>query len=145
MTIRPSLLSRQAVAAIVRNTLGSSADDDVCALAHRATGGNPFYLREFLRALERAGDASGLRAVTLREAIRALGPTIDFLPRTQAFALGAGAPQENTAKQTPNAVSGSEAHGRHRLLFVLAAGSLLWALVVGGYGAWSWPERVGCR
>ena len=26
-------------------------------------------------------DAGGLRAVTLREAIRALGPTIDFLPR----------------------------------------------------------------
>ena len=62
-TIRPSLLSRQAVAAIVRNTLGSGADDDVCALAYRATGGNPFYLREFLRALERAGDSSGLRAL----------------------------------------------------------------------------------
>jgi ATP/maltotriose-dependent transcriptional regulator MalT len=28
------------------------------ALAHRATGGNPFYLREFLRALERAGESS---------------------------------------------------------------------------------------
>lgn len=62
-TIRPSLLSRQAVAAIVRNTLGSGADDDVGTLAHRATGGNPFYLREFLRALERAGDSSGLRAL----------------------------------------------------------------------------------
>ena len=62
-TIRPSLLSRQAVAAVVRNTLGSDADDDVAALAHRATGGNPFYLREFLRALGRAGDSSGLRAL----------------------------------------------------------------------------------
>jgi hypothetical protein len=49
-------------------------------------------------------EASGLRAVTLREAIRALGPTIDFLPRTHAFAQDAGAPQENTAKQTTNAV-----------------------------------------
>ena len=60
-TIRPSLLSQQAVAAIVRSTLGSGADDAVCALAHRATGGNPFYLREFLRALERVGDSRGLR------------------------------------------------------------------------------------
>jgi DNA-binding CsgD family transcriptional regulator len=62
-TIRPSLLSPQAVAAIVRDTLGSGADDELGALAHRATGGNPFYLREFLRALERAGDSSGLRAL----------------------------------------------------------------------------------
>src|ERR1700724_359039 len=37
-------------------------------------------------------DASGLRAVTLREIIRARGPTIDFLPRTWPFARGAGPP-----------------------------------------------------
>ncbi len=42
-------------------------------------------------------DAGGLRAVTLREAIRALGPTIDFLPRAL--------PRENTAKQAAIAVS----------------------------------------
>ncbi|MGH6822437.1 MAG: DUF2849 domain-containing protein [Methylocella sp.] len=47
-------------------------------------------------------DVSVLRAVTLREAIRARGPTIDFLPRPQA--LDAGAPQEDTAKRDPNAV-----------------------------------------
>jgi hypothetical protein len=46
--------------------------------------------------VEVVGDASGLRAVTLREAIRARGPTIDFLPRTHAFAHGADAPHENT-------------------------------------------------
>ena len=62
-TMRPSLLSPQAVAAVVRSTLGSRTDDDVAALAHRATGGNPFYLREFLRALERAGDPSRLHAL----------------------------------------------------------------------------------
>jgi len=62
-TLRPSLLSREAVAAVVRDTLGRGADDAVVALAHRATGGNPFYLREFLRALERVGDPSGLRAL----------------------------------------------------------------------------------
>ncbi|MGH6829567.1 MAG: DUF2849 domain-containing protein [Methylocella sp.] len=48
-------------------------------------------------------DASGLRAITLREAIRACGPTIDFLPRTDAFARNADAPPENTAKQATNA------------------------------------------
>jgi Protein of unknown function (DUF2849) len=54
--------------------------------------------------VEVAEDASGLRAVTLREAIRARGPTIDFLPRTHAFAQDADAPQENTAKQATKAV-----------------------------------------
>jgi Protein of unknown function (DUF2849) len=49
-------------------------------------------------------DASGLRAVTLREAIRARGPTIDFLPRTHAFAHGGDSPQENTAKQATKSV-----------------------------------------
>ncbi len=49
-------------------------------------------------------DASGLRAVTLREAIRALGPTIDFLPRPNAFAQDTEAPQENMAKQPTNTV-----------------------------------------
>ena len=62
-TIRPSLLSRQAVGVVVRNALGSRADDDVGELAHRATGGNPFYLHELLRVLERAADCSGLRAL----------------------------------------------------------------------------------
>ncbi len=49
-------------------------------------------------------DAGGLRAVTLREAIRARGPTIDFLPRTRALAQDAAAPRENTAKQATKAV-----------------------------------------
>src|SRR5438309_10859792 len=43
--------------------------------------------------VEVAEDGSELRAVTLREAIRAKGPTIDFLPRTRAGARDAGAPQ----------------------------------------------------
>jgi len=62
-TIRPSLLSRQAVGTIVHNTIGSGADDDVVGLAYRATGGNPFYLREFLRALQRAGDSTRMRVL----------------------------------------------------------------------------------
>lgn len=51
--------------------------------------------------VEVAEDASGLRAVTLREAIRARGPTIDFLPRAHAFAQDADPAQENTAKREP--------------------------------------------
>jgi len=49
-------------------------------------------------------DASGLRAVTLREAIRALGPTIDFLPRPHAFAPDANWAPAKAAKQTTHAV-----------------------------------------
>ena len=60
--IRPSLLSPQAVAAILRSS-SVPVNEDVCALAHRATGGNPFYLREFLRAIQRAPDLCGLRAL----------------------------------------------------------------------------------
>jgi sulfite reductase (NADPH) hemoprotein beta-component len=54
--------------------------------------------------VEVAEDGSELRAVTLREAIRAKGPTIDFLPRTRAGVQDAGAPQENTAKQATKAI-----------------------------------------
>jgi hypothetical protein len=49
-------------------------------------------------------DAGGLRAVTLREIIRARGPMIDFLPRTWTFAPGADPPPANSAKRDPNAV-----------------------------------------
>ena len=54
--------------------------------------------------VEVAEDAGGLRAVTLREAIRARGPTIDFLPRTHAFAHGADLQPANLAKQATKAV-----------------------------------------
>jgi predicted ATPase len=62
-TVRPALLSEQAVAAIARRTLGSRADGDLCASVHRATGGNPFYVLELLRALKRADHPGGARAI----------------------------------------------------------------------------------
>lgn len=40
-------------------------------------------------------EAGGPRAVTLRESIRACGPTIDFLPVTGALAFEREAPPEN--------------------------------------------------
>ncbi|MGH9677167.1 MAG: DUF2849 domain-containing protein [Candidatus Acidiferrum sp.] len=54
--------------------------------------------------VEVAEDLSGLRAITLREAIRALGPTIDFLPRERAFAYEADLAPQDVAKQTTKAV-----------------------------------------
>src|SRR5262249_42839600 len=62
-TVRPALLSEQAIAHIARGTLGNAADDDMCASIHRATGGNPFYVQELLRALKRADPPGGERAI----------------------------------------------------------------------------------
>jgi DNA-binding CsgD family transcriptional regulator len=53
--LRPELLSQGAVAAIVRGTLGAQASNELCAAVWRASGGNPFYLHELLRAREFAG------------------------------------------------------------------------------------------
>jgi hypothetical protein len=62
-TVRPALLSEQAVASIARRTLGSVADGNMCAGIHRATGGNPFYVLELLRALKSADHPGGARAI----------------------------------------------------------------------------------
>jgi predicted ATPase len=43
-TVRPALLSQQAVAVLARGTLGSATDGEICASIHRATGGNPDHL-----------------------------------------------------------------------------------------------------
>jgi DNA-binding CsgD family transcriptional regulator len=53
--LRPGLLSAGAAGAMVRATLGEDAGDELCAAAWAATGGNPLYLRELLRAVESAG------------------------------------------------------------------------------------------
>jgi len=62
-TIGLALLTEQAVAKIARETLSADADDDLCAAIHRATGGNPFYVLELLRALERSGQRHGASAI----------------------------------------------------------------------------------
>ncbi len=54
--VRPGLLSRAAVTSVVREALGAEAGDEFCAALERASGGNPFYLRELLRA---AGAGTG--------------------------------------------------------------------------------------
>ena len=55
VVVRPRPLSAPAVAAIVRARLGADADDAFCAACHRATGGNPLYVRELVGALADAG------------------------------------------------------------------------------------------
>jgi DNA-binding CsgD family transcriptional regulator len=68
--VRPHSLTRDAVAAIVTATLGE-ADPKFCAACHRITAGNPFYLRELLDAVDRAGITPTARGV--RE-LDSLGP-----------------------------------------------------------------------
>jgi predicted ATPase len=50
--VRPELLSEAAAGAIVRRSLGPAASDELCAAAWAASGGNPLYLAELLRAIE---------------------------------------------------------------------------------------------
>jgi len=49
-------------------------------------------------------EARGVRAVTLRESIRARGPTIDFLPQTRAFAYEVALLPDHRATQEAQAV-----------------------------------------
>jgi DNA-binding CsgD family transcriptional regulator len=55
--VRPRPLSRGAVAAVARVRLGGRASDELCATLSRVSGGNPFYLDELVRAVERDGGA----------------------------------------------------------------------------------------
>jgi DNA-binding CsgD family transcriptional regulator len=55
--VRPELLSERAVGAIVRAALGGGVTGEVCAAVWAASGGNPLYLTELLRAVELEGRA----------------------------------------------------------------------------------------
>jgi DNA-binding CsgD family transcriptional regulator/tetratricopeptide (TPR) repeat protein len=78
--LQPSPLSPDAVAAMVRSSLGESAADEFCEACHAVTRGNPFFVTELLRGLETdgvpptAGNAPRLRAfepVTVSRAVLA--------------------------------------------------------------------------
>lgn len=49
--VRPAPLSEGAVAELVRSELAGGGDEEFCRACHQASAGNPFYLRELLRAL----------------------------------------------------------------------------------------------
>ncbi|MBV8612296.1 MAG: AAA family ATPase [Acetobacteraceae bacterium] len=110
-TVRPALLSQQAVATLARDVLGSAADGEIGAGIHRATGGNPFYVWELLRALRHADVAAGAGALDqaisrggldgiarqLAARLRSLDPLI--LRLAQAFAiLGDGCELRHAAR-----------------------------------------------
>jgi DNA-binding CsgD family transcriptional regulator len=54
--VRPQLLSREAVASIVRDRLGVQSSDRLCDALARTSGGNPLYLAELLRTVEHERD-----------------------------------------------------------------------------------------
>jgi DNA-binding CsgD family transcriptional regulator len=63
--LRPRALSEPAAAQVLRNRLGSDIDEAFSAACHRATGGNPLFLRELVAALDEAqvepsADAAGM-------------------------------------------------------------------------------------
>ncbi len=57
--VRPELLSATAVDTIVRSALGNGVSEEVCAAAYAASGGNPLYLTELLRAARLGGRPVG--------------------------------------------------------------------------------------
>jgi predicted ATPase len=65
-SVRPGLLSADAVSAMVRGRLGEDADSRFCAACARVTGGNPLLLRQLLTSLEADGvrpDAASVNVV----------------------------------------------------------------------------------
>jgi DNA-binding CsgD family transcriptional regulator len=50
--VRPQLLTEDSVHEIIRTGLGAAATDGVCAAVWQASGGNPLYVAELVRAVE---------------------------------------------------------------------------------------------
>jgi DNA-binding CsgD family transcriptional regulator len=99
--LRPRPLTEEAIAAVIHDGLGAEADPEFRRACHRATGGNPLFVRELVAALSDAGIAPtgeaagavtevGPRAVgrfVLRRLER-LGPSATQLSRTVAVLGG---------------------------------------------------------
>ena len=69
LQVRP--LSQDAAVILARERLGSDADDEFCRSCHAATGGNPLFLRELLRALDAAAVVPSAGAAT---EVQTVGP-----------------------------------------------------------------------
>jgi hypothetical protein len=96
--LRPGDLSERAVSRLAAEALAADADPEFLAECHRATGGNPFLLRELLGELERRGitpsrDNAGLASQVSSEGVgrsvrtrpRRLGPESAALARAVAL------------------------------------------------------------
>jgi DNA-binding CsgD family transcriptional regulator len=105
----PSPLGREAVGKLAWRELGKRSDENVVAACIQATGGNPFYLHELLRALGNEGElpsaALARRAATLvpdavirtlRVRVGRLGPTARALARA-VVVLGDDVPLRHAA------------------------------------------------
>jgi DNA-binding CsgD family transcriptional regulator len=71
VALYPRPLSPSASVALVRERLGAEAADEFCRSCHTATGGNPLFLRELIRALDAAGIEPSADAAS---EVQAVGP-----------------------------------------------------------------------
>ena len=71
VALYPRPLSQSAAVAWTREQLGAGAADEFCRACHTATGGNPLFLRELLRALDAAGVSPSAAAAA---DVQAAGP-----------------------------------------------------------------------
>jgi DNA-binding CsgD family transcriptional regulator len=97
IALYPRPLSERAAVALAREYLGAEAAEEFCRACHAATGGNPLFLRELLRALDASGvvpsedaasqvQAVGPAAVSrfVLHRLAALGPAATELARAVA-------------------------------------------------------------
>jgi tetratricopeptide (TPR) repeat protein len=130
--LRPALLSERAVSAVVRAAAGGGAGGELCAAVYAATGGNPLYLTELLRAAGRGGRplaeldpgellAGGLEGIGRRviTRVRGLGPGAFGLAQALAV-LGDGCELRHAA-----AIAGVEMAAAARLAEGLAGADVL--------------------
>ena len=71
VALYPRPLSESAAEAMTKEWLGNDAAEEFCRSCHAATGGNPLFLRELLRALYAAGIAPSADAANQ---VQAVGP-----------------------------------------------------------------------
>jgi DNA-binding CsgD family transcriptional regulator len=69
--LRPRALSEAAAAEVLRDRLDAEVDGEFAAACHRATGGNPLFLRELVAALR---DAEIAPTAVAADAVTAVGP-----------------------------------------------------------------------
>jgi len=89
--LRPEPLSQVATVDLVRFELGAGADEEFCAAAHRAAGGNPLYLRELIAAARDADLAPVAESATKLEDLRPEGISRSVLVRIARLGAEASA------------------------------------------------------
>jgi DNA-binding NarL/FixJ family response regulator len=106
-TLRPAELSGPACAELVREGVGSDAEEEFCAACRRASDGNPFLLHELVEAIRRDGIAPTAASV---RAVDGLAP--ETVSRSVLLRL-ARMPEGAVALTRAVAILGSEATPRH--------------------------------